>query len=161
MIEIIDYSDEFAADFKGINLAWLEKYHLTESHDLEVLNDPRGTILDRGGVIYLASTGKQIVGTAALVKEQEGVYELAKIAVIPEWQGKGISKQLIGKCLSKAEEWKAGKIILFSNHQLQTAINLYRKFGFEQVPVVDGPFITADIKMELLVTQFDGSALSY
>ncbi|MGO8055658.1 hypothetical protein AB9E30_35935, partial [Rhizobium leguminosarum] len=48
MIEIIDYSDIYAADFKQLNLEWLDKYNLTESHDLMVLNDPTGTILDRG-----------------------------------------------------------------------------------------------------------------
>ena len=41
MIEIIDYGDEYADDFKRINMEWLVKYNLAESHDLEVINDPR------------------------------------------------------------------------------------------------------------------------
>lgn len=53
-IQISEYSDQYQQDFKSLNLEWLDKYNLTESHDLEVLNDPQGTILDKGGFIWLA-----------------------------------------------------------------------------------------------------------
>lgn len=149
MIEIIPYSEEYAGMFKVLNLEWLDKYNLTESHDLLILNDPRGTIIDHGGVIYLAMSGEEIVGSAALINEGHGIYELAKMAVAPAYQGKGISKLLIEKCIEAAKEMKAKKIILFSNSQLQTAISLYKKYGFKHVDVTDAPFLTADIKMEL------------
>lgn len=149
VIEIIDYTDEYKTDFRRLNLQWLDKYELTESHDLMVLDDPRKTILEGGGVIYLAKTEGQIVGSAALMKEHDGVYELAKMAVADEWQGKGISKLLIEKCLAQARKLGAKKLILFSNHQLQRAIGLYTKFGFRHVEVKDSPFATADVKMEL------------
>ena len=149
MVEIIPYADEYAADFKQLNLEWLDKYNLTESHDLEIINDPNGTIIDRGGFIFLAKEGDAIVGTAGLIKEHEGIYELAKMAVAPAFQGLGISKLLIEKCLEKAREIKVEKIFLFSNSQLQTAIKLYEKYGFKHIEVTDTPFVTADIKMEL------------
>lgn len=149
MVEIIEYSDQYKEVFKVMNLEWLDKYHLTEEPDLIVLNDPKGTILDHGGAIYLARVGDEIVGSAALIKEHDGFYELAKMTVVPAWQGKGISKILIEKCLSRARELHAKKITLFSNHQLQAALKLYEKFGFVQVDVTDSPFVTADVKMEL------------
>src|ERR1700742_4450513 len=90
MINIILYEDRYADAFKRLNLEWLDGYHLTESHDLMVLDDPRGTIIERGGVIFLAKAGDEIVGSAALMKEHNGVYELAKMAVNPEWRGTGI-----------------------------------------------------------------------
>ena len=34
MIEVIDFAPEYAADFKRLNLEWLDQYNLTESHDL-------------------------------------------------------------------------------------------------------------------------------
>ncbi len=149
MITIKLYEDKYAADFRRINLEWLDKYHLTESHDLMVLDDPRGTIIDRGGVIYLAAAGDEIVGSAALMREEEGVYEFAKMAVTPAWQGKGISRLLIDACMQSAREWKAKKLTLFSNSQLTTAISLYEKYGFRHVKVEHSPFATADVKMEL------------
>ena len=116
-----------------------------------VLDDPQGTILDSGGFIWLAMAENKAIGSAALIKEHEGEYELAKMAVTAEYRGKGISKQLIETCLSKAKEIGAKKLLLFSNHQLQTALKLYEKYGFYHVAVEDSPFETADVKMELVL----------
>lgn len=149
MIEIIEYSDEYKNEFKKLNLEWLDKYNLTESHDLLVLNDPIGTIINRGGFIWLAKSGNEIIGTAALMNEGHGTYELAKMSVTEKWQGRGISKTLIENCLKKAREIGAKKISLFSNHQLKTALKLYEKYGFRNVEVINSPFETADVKMEL------------
>ncbi|HWK07233.1 MAG TPA: GNAT family N-acetyltransferase [Puia sp.] len=152
MIHIIEFDEQYAADFRRLNLEWLEKYDLLESHDLMVLDEPRKNVLDRGGFIYLASDSPSgtIVGSAALLHEHDNVYELAKMSVDPAFRGQGISKLLIEQCLRKAKEIGAGKLILWSNSQLQTAIRLYTQYGFQQVPVVDSPFVTADVKMELL-----------
>ena len=148
-IEIIEYDEKYHSAFKSLNLEWLDKYNLTESHDLMVLNDPKGTILDRGGFIWLAKVGDEIVGSSALMNEGHGIFELAKMCVMKKWQGKGISKILIETCLNKAKEIGVKKLTLFSNHQLQTALKLYEKYGFKNVEVKDSPFETADVKMEL------------
>lgn len=151
MIEIIDFEDKYADDFSRLNLEWLYRYNLAESHDLEVLNDPRGTIINRGGYIFLAIEDGIVAGTAALAKEHDGVYELAKMSVAPFFRGRGISKLLMTHCLEKAKQLGAKKITLFSNHQLVTALHLYKQFGFADVPVTDSPFETADVKMELIL----------
>ena len=149
--QIIEYNNQYQADFRRLNLEWLDKYSLTESHDLMVLDDPQGTILERGGFIWLAIDDNKVVGSAALMKEHEGVYELAKMAVTSSYRGRGISKQLIETCLQKAKEIGAKKLTLFSNHQLLTALKLYEKYGFYYVEVEDSPFKTADVKMELVL----------
>jgi N-acetylglutamate synthase-like GNAT family acetyltransferase len=149
MIEIIDYIDDYANDFKELNLEWLDKYSLTESHDLEVINHPKETILDGGGCIYLAKADDKIVGTAGLANEGNGVYELVKMAVAPAFRGQGISRMLLDKCLNKAKELNAKKIFLYSNSQLTTAISLYKKYGFEHIDASNSPLLTADVKMEL------------
>jgi GNAT superfamily N-acetyltransferase len=150
-IKIIPYSNEHHEAFRQLNLEWLDHYNLTESHDLMILDDPQGTILDRGGFIWMAEADGQLVGSAGLIKEHDGEYELAKMAVTAAYRGKGISKLLIEKCLEKAKEIGAVKLSLFSNHQLQTALSLYQKYGFNHVEVHDSPFETADVKMELVL----------
>ena len=85
--------------------------------------------------------------------DRSGSYRLridawAKMSVAPAFRGRGISKLLIEQCLQKAREIKVGKLILYSNSQLQTAIRLYTKYGFQHVPVIGTPFVTADVKME-------------
>lgn len=149
MIEIIDYSGEYANDFRELNIEWLDKYNLTESHDLEVINHPKETILDKGGYIFLAREGDSIVGTAGIANEGDSVYELVKMTVAPAFRGQGISKMLIEKCLDKARELNAKKLFLYSNSQLQTAISLYKKYGFVHVDPSNSPLLSADIKMEL------------
>ncbi len=148
---IIEYEDQYQAAFRELNMEWLDYCNLTETHDLQILDGPRGTILERGGVIYLAKCDDQIVGSVALMKEHDDVYELAKMAVTKEYQKMGISKLLLEKCIEKAKDLKANKITLFSNHQLKAALGLYEKYGFQHVPVLDSPFLTADVKMELIL----------
>lgn len=149
MINIIAYRPEHAAVFKQLNLAWLDKYHLTESHDLMVLDNPQETILERGGVLLLAAYEGEIVGTVALMPEHGDVFELAKMSVAPHMQGRGISKLLMNAILQAAKDKGIKKLILFSNSQLVAALSLYQKFGFKQVPVTGAPFETADVMMEL------------
>jgi putative acetyltransferase len=148
-IQIINYEDRYAADFKRLNMEWLDKYQLAEGHDLEILDDPRGTVIDSGGIIFLVKAGEEIIGTAGLMKEAEGVYELIKMAVADGWKGKGIGKMLMDKCLATARDWKIQKVTLFSNSQLKTAIDMYKKYGFQHISTENSPYVTADVRMEL------------
>jgi GNAT superfamily N-acetyltransferase len=149
MLEIVTYEPRYQDDFKRLNMEWLEKYDLVESHDLEILDDPEGTVLNAGGRIFLAKEGDQVVGTAGLWKENNDEYELIKMAVSPKYQGKGISKILLQRCLEEAREMQAKRIFLFSNSQLKTALKLYEQYGFRHVEATNSPFLTADVKMEL------------
>lgn len=149
MLEIVTYEPRYQDDFKRLNMEWLEKYDLVESHDLEILDDPEGTVLNAGGRIFLAKEGDQVVGTAGLWKENNDEYELIKMAVSPRYQGKGISKILLQRCLEEAREMQAKRIFLFSNSQLKTALKLYEQYGFRHVEATNSPFLTADVKMEL------------
>lgn len=153
MIRIIEYEEKYSEDFRRLNLEWLERYNLAETHDLEILDDPKGMILDGGGVIYLAQAGDEIVGSSALIKTGDGIYELAKMAVTQQWQGKGISKLLIERCLDTARLWNAKKLSLYSSSLLQTALKLYEKYGFYHVSVENSPFVTADVRMELILSE--------
>ena len=151
MLSIVRYQDKYAANFKQLNLEWLNKYALTEEADLAMLDDPQGQILNTGGCIFLAKDGEEIVGSAALIKEAEGEFELAKMAVAAGWQGKGIGKLLIERCLDTAKELGANRIFLVSNSQLKTAIAMYENYGFRHVPLVNAHYVTADVMMELIL----------
>ena len=148
-IEIIDYNEKYHADFKRMNLEYLDKYNLTETHDILVLDNPEEIILGKGGFLWLAKAGEEIVGTVGIMPEGHGIFELIKMCVAESWRGRGISKLLMDTCLQKVKELGGEKLILFSNHQLQTALKLYTKYGFKNVEVTDSPFETADVKMEL------------
>ncbi len=152
MINLVQYDTKYQPDFKSLNLEWLNKYDLAESHDLEILDDPEGTVIKRGGCIFLAMDDERVIGTAGLWKKNELEYELIKMTVDPEYRGRGISKILLDRCLDEAKNRKAMKISLFSNSKLKTALRLYEQYGFSYIEATDSPFVTADVKMELLLT---------
>jgi len=52
------------------------------------------------------------------------------MAVFYVHQGKGFGKILMRDCLKKAKVIKTKRVYLISNTKLQTAISLYKKFGF-------------------------------
>lgn len=149
MITISAYEDQYQPDFRRLNMEWLEKYALTEPHDLEVLDDPRGAVLNKGGFIFLAFDGPKVIGTAGLYREPDNSFELVKMTVDPGYRGRGISKLLLDRCISAARDAGAGLVFLFSSSKLSTALQLYEKYGFRHVPVENSPFETADVKMEL------------
>ena len=152
MFDIISYESKYHPDFKRLNLEWLEHYQLTETLDLKILDNPQQYILDGGGCLFLAIDGAKVIGTTGLAKEHEGVYELVKMAVDPQYRGRGIGKQLLDRCLEEARMYNAKKVFLFSNSQLLVALKLYEQYGFRHIDASDSPMLTADVKMELNLT---------
>ncbi len=53
MAVIVDYEEQYLDDFRRLNLEWLERFNLTESHDLEILNHPRENVINEGGFIFI------------------------------------------------------------------------------------------------------------
>jgi GNAT superfamily N-acetyltransferase len=148
-VQILDFKPQHAAAFKALNEEWITRYFVLEEADRVSLNNPQSYILDKGGFILMASYKGEIVGTCALIKDGEGVYELAKMAVTPKAQGLKIGKQLGEAAIAKAKTAGATKVYLVSNRKLDTALNLYRRLGFVEVPMPPSIYERADIKMEL------------
>ena len=149
-LEILPFEPAFAEDFKQLNLAWLKKYFWVEPHDEEVLGNPEKYILEPGGNIFFVKEDDRIIGTVALMKIEAGIFELTKMAVIPEAQGKKIGQKLMEHTLNYAKEkgWKT--LIIYSNRKLENAIYIYQKYGFLEIPIEENnPYARGDIKMKL------------
>lgn len=58
--------------------------------------------------------------------------ELVKLYLYPEARGKGVGKALMEKCFAKAKELGYAKIYLESMPELNQAVTLYEKLGFER-----------------------------
>ena len=148
VVDIIEFSEELSVPIKTLNYEWLEKYFRIEEGDVASLSDPQKHIIDKGGHIYYAKLDGEIVGTASLLKKSETVYELGKLAVSDKAQGHGIGTILIEHCLNMAKQKQIKTLILYSNTILQSAIHLFRKYGFEEVELESGVYERANIKME-------------
>lgn len=147
-ITIVGYATEYNKAFHDLNIEWLETYFYVEEHDKEVLENPKSYIIDNGGYIFFALLENKVVGTVALMNEDEG-YELSKMAVSPKYRGQKIGQQLLQFCIdfAKNNNWKG--ILLYSSTKLSNALYIYRKFGFVEVPIGDSPYSRGDIKMVL------------
>ncbi|MBK7788539.1 MAG: GNAT family N-acetyltransferase [Saprospiraceae bacterium] len=147
-IEIIEFSEQLSEPIKTLNYEWLIKYFRVEDGDVVSLSNPQKYIIDNGGQIYYAKVNGTIVGTATLLKKSETIYELGKMAVSDKAQGQGIGTKLLEHCLNVAKQRQIRTLILYSNTILQSAIHLYRKYGFEEVELESGLYERANIKME-------------
>ncbi|CAM3463574.1 GNAT family N-acetyltransferase [Aquirufa ecclesiirivi] len=148
-IRITYFEPAYRDAIRRLNVEWLEKYFHVEEIDREVLSKPEEVILAPGGEIFYAWYGDEIVGTVSLMKLEESIFELTKMAVSEKFQGLGIGKLLMENCLDFAKKAGIKQIIIYSNRRLERAVDMYRKFGFLEMDL--GPVIyqRADIKMRL------------
>ena len=132
-VEIIPFERRHAADFRRLNLEWLEKYFRVEPIDEQVLSKPLA-ILRKGGAIFLARHRGAIVGTCALLDAGDGRFELSKMAVTESHQGLGIGRRLVEAVIAEYLSRGARELFLESNSKLAPAIALYESVGFVHSP---------------------------
>jgi len=144
------YKTEYDAPFKQLNLHWLEQYFVVEPHDDEVLSDPYRFIIEPGGDILVVLLEEKVAGVVALMPDENGVFEMTKMAVDSNLRGQKIGQKLLQYTLDFARDKGLDQLILYSNRKLENAIYLYRKFGFEEIPLeTPNPYERADIKMKI------------
>ena len=149
-IEIIPFNIKYSKDFYKLNIEWLKKHFYVEPYDEDVLSNPDKYIIDKGGYIFFAMLNSNVVGTVALMPIQdEGTFELTKMAVSPEHRGHKIGQKLMQYCLDFAQVQEFKRLVLYSSRKLENAIYIYRKYGFIEVPVeANCPYVRCDIKMD-------------
>lgn len=150
-IRIVPFKPEYAIHFNSLNKAWLEEYFTVEPIDRYVLENPEEAIINKNGKILFAEQGGKIIGTVALKVMEPGRYELTKMAVDKELRGHGTGKILCHAAIEEARWLKAHTLILYSSRKLENAIAIYRKMGFQEIPVEPGVYKRADIKMQLIL----------
>jgi len=138
-LRIIDFDPRWRDDFARLNLEWLQRWFVVEPIDREVLADPERHILADGGRILFAilrgEDGNECaVGTVALKREGEGVYELTKMAVEPGHRGAGIGRRLVEGALDAFRSLDGRDLFLESSTRLAPALTLYESVGFRHHP---------------------------
>ena len=129
-VEITDYKPQLKRYFKSLNLEWLQEYFAVEDEDLRLLSDPHGKIIKAGGFVLFARLDGKIVGTAALLKHDKRIYELTKMAVTREAQGRQVGRRLALAAIERAKNAGAERLVLLTSPRLTAACNLYRSLGF-------------------------------
>jgi len=143
-----DRSDHFGA-FIALNEAWIKRFFALEEADRRLAANP-GRILDEGGAIWTAAESDQVVGACALFKQDERTFELARMAVAPDHQNRGIGRELASTAIRWADDNGATRIALLTNTVLAPAVALYRSLGLRTTR--EGPhpdYARCNLEMEL------------
>ena len=134
-IRIVDYAPRWRDDFASLNIEWLERWFVVEAIDREVLSVPETHILAVGGRVLFAIDGAdRAIGTVALKHEGQGVYELTKMAVAPDFRGSGVGRLLMQQALAVFRQLDGRELFLESSSQLAPALKLYESVGFVHHP---------------------------
>ena len=142
------------ACFRKLNQEWISRYFSIEAKDEEALADPQSSILASGGQIFFAAIEDDCVGCCALLRLRTDEFEVAKMAVAPNWQGSGIGRKLLQAVIEAARSAGARRLYLETNHILTPAIRLYESVGFKPVPpdrLVPSPYARSDVYMEMIL----------
>ncbi|MGH8129509.1 MAG: GNAT family N-acetyltransferase [Steroidobacteraceae bacterium] len=158
-ITVVPFRGEFAADFRRLNLDWIERLFAVEEPDRKVLDDPQQAVIAKGGMIFFAldNDDNAVVGTVAMICISDTRYELAKMAVATTHQRRGIGEQLGHACI----DWAGGSgiqtVFLETNSRLANAIRLYERLGFRHaVDPHPSDYARADVYMELPIQRRGG-----
>jgi GNAT superfamily N-acetyltransferase len=148
-LTIVPFDPQYGRAFFELNKAWLDRYFLIEPYDIEVLENPEKMVIEPGGEVYFGLLQGKPVATFALTPRAEGVLELNKMAVREDLRSLGMGHQLLEFLIDLCRRRGIRMIELYSHTRLESALHLYRKFGFEEVPVPeDCVYDRADIRMQ-------------
>jgi ribosomal protein S18 acetylase RimI-like enzyme len=149
-IAIVPFRPDLAPAFSELNRAWIERLFRMEEVDRKVLDHPEKAIIAPGGQIFYAMDGDEPVGTVAAIRVSPLTYELAKMAVSPEYRGRGLGERLGRAVVDFARDAGAALLFLETNSSLANAIRLYERLGFVHAArPAPSEYERADVYMEL------------
>lgn len=151
MAQIETWKENYTVDFERLTIDWIVRFfgnEAIEPFEIEILKQPKKAIIDKGGQLFFAVENGKVLGCVALLKHNNSDYELSKLAVSPEAQGKGLATALFDSALEYAKSLNAQKIIIESNTILTPALGLYKKYGFTEVKDFTPHYRRVNVKFE-------------
>lgn len=148
-VEVHPFRAEWAQHFERINIEWLERWFTVEPVDREMLSKPQKYVIDNGGAILFAVLDGEVIGTAALLHEGGGVFELSKMAVETGFRGIGAGRKLLDAAIAEYKRRGGTTLFLESNSRLKPALTLYESAGFvhQPAPRPGSHYARADVYM--------------
>ncbi|OGI04396.1 MAG: hypothetical protein A2Y25_00845 [Candidatus Melainabacteria bacterium GWF2_37_15] len=98
------------------------------------INNLSSVYSEPDGGIFLASFNLEVVGCIALKKLEGHVGEIKRLYVKDEYRNMGIGRKLFDKILDFAKEKGYQKVRLDTLNFLESAIKLYKAYGFREIP---------------------------
>ena len=110
------------------------------------------------GILLLALSDDQPAGCIALHRLEEGICEMKRLFVRPQFRGSGIGSQLVRRLIESAVEMGYNRIRLDTvAEEMQDALKMYRRLGFVEIePYRENPMPSA-LYLELDLRQVKAS----
>ena len=114
-----------------------------------------------GGALLLALSDGQPAGCVALHRLEEGICEMKRLYVRPQFRGSGVGSQLVRQLIESATAMGYHRMRLDTvAEEMRDALRMYQRLGFVEIPPYrDNPMPSA-LYLELDLNRFKTSALS-
>jgi ribosomal protein S18 acetylase RimI-like enzyme len=113
-------------DALGVNLEF--------QHYDDEINSLPGKYALPDGRIYVLYYRSQLAGCIALRRLSEDSCEIKRLFVRPEYRGLKLGKKLTLQIINDAKELKYKEIYLDTLYSLESALKMYKKLGFHEIP---------------------------
>ncbi|HEM5983218.1 GNAT family N-acetyltransferase [Streptococcus suis] len=149
-MNIETYKPEYKEAFIAMNLAWIEEMFQVEDEDRMVLGSIEERLANGGEIFFAINDEGEIMASCMVAPLPSGEWEIEKFAAKKEFAGQGAGKACLQACMDFIKEKQIQKVIIVLNRKCVSAIHLYRKFGFIEIPVDKNkfPYERADIAFE-------------
>ncbi|MEE1491092.1 MAG: GNAT family N-acetyltransferase [Massilioclostridium sp.] len=150
-MKVVFYDPKYKNDFIEMNKSWIEDMFKLEDEDIREMENIELSIENGGQIFFSIDDNERVMACCMIAPREDGDWEIMKFAARGMYTGTGAGSACLKACIDYAKEKQLKKIIIVSNKKCEHAIHLYRKFGFEEVPVDKEkfPFDRADIAFEL------------
>lgn len=130
-LRLVEFEDRLAPHFDTITREWVEDMFRLEKKDIEIIENPRALILDRGGdILFVEAEGLGVIGTCALMRVEGDTFELTKMGVRASARGLKAGEFLLKRTIERARQMPIRELFLLTNRKCASAIHLYEKAGF-------------------------------
>lgn len=101
------------------------------------------------GRLYLIYCDDELAGCIGLRKIDDQTCEMKRLYIRPEFRGKKLGNVLVEKIIADAREIGYSYMLLDTLPFLQSAIHIYKKFGFYEIESYNDSPMAASIYMKL------------
>jgi putative acetyltransferase len=120
-----------------------------QNFDKELAELP-GDYVPPSGRLLLAEYQSHLAGCVALHKLEEGICEMKRLYLRPQFRGKGLGLALANRIIAEARQIGYGKMRLDTVESvMKDAVAMYRKLGFREIPPYCSNPIPSAVYMEL------------
>ncbi len=121
---------------------------------LQDIDEYEAKYVASGGAFLVVTDGGRVVGTGALRRLDEGIGEIKRLWLMPEYQGQGLGYRMMEQLIGVAREKGYTRLRLETTPAYQTkAFHFYQRLGFYVIPTYsDHPEDDGQVGMELVLS---------